>query len=112
VPSTDECQRTPRRARGSPGPLPFVLAATFPARASRHVPHRPNLAPIDAIALFGGASFADHRAAFPAPLGAMIASDITAIPFFRNTRLGDRLSTDAFLAAHRERLLGGLSPTT
>lgn len=54
----------------------FLLAAILLAAASRLVPHPPNFAPIGAIALFGGASFADRRAAFLVPLGAMFASDL------------------------------------
>ena len=79
----DECARTPRRAPGphapprflSPQPA-FLLVAIVVAAASWRVSHPPNFTPIGAIALFGGASFADRRAAFLVPLGAMIASDL------------------------------------
>lgn len=50
----------------------FVLAAA----ASRLVPHPPNFAPIAAIALFGGATFRDKRAALLVPLAAMALSDV------------------------------------
>lgn len=48
----------------------------FLAAASRLVPHPPNFAPIAAMALFGGARFADRRAAFLVPLAAMFISDL------------------------------------
>lgn len=44
--------------------------------ALRLLPHPPNFAPIGAMALFGGACFADKRVAFLAPLLAMLASDL------------------------------------
>lgn len=46
------------------------------AAASRLVPHPPNFAPIAAMALFGGARFANKRTAFLVPLGAMFISDL------------------------------------
>jgi hypothetical protein len=46
------------------------------AGASRLIPHPPNFAPIGAMALFGGACFADRRAAFVVPLAAMLLSDL------------------------------------
>jgi hypothetical protein len=49
----------------------MILAAAL----SRLVPHPPNFAPIGALALFGGAQFADRRAAFLVPLAAMLLSD-------------------------------------
>jgi hypothetical protein len=50
----------------------MILAAA----ASRLLPHPPNFAPIAAMALFGGACFADRRAAFLVPLAAMFLSDL------------------------------------
>jgi len=47
----------------------------FGAAALRLVPHPPNFTPIGAIALFGGAHFADKRWAFAVPLAAMAVSD-------------------------------------
>jgi hypothetical protein len=41
----------------------------------RVAPHPWNFAPIGAIALFGGATFTDRRAAFLVPLAAMFAGD-------------------------------------
>ncbi len=49
----------------------IVAAAAF-----RILPHPPNFSPIAALALFGGAQFADKRAAFLVPLAAMFLSDL------------------------------------
>lgn len=58
-------------------PRVLVLAAmTLAAAGSRLIPHPPNVAPIGALALFGGACFADTRAAFLVPLAAMFLSDL------------------------------------
>lgn len=46
------------------------------AAASRLIPHPFNFTPIGAMALFGGACFADRRAAFLVPLAAMFLSDL------------------------------------
>ena len=43
--------------------------------ASRLLPHPPNVSPIAAIALFGGAYLCDKRLAFFVPLAAMAVSD-------------------------------------
>ncbi len=50
----------------------FISAAAF----SRLIPHPPNLTPIGAMALFGGAAFGWTWAAFALPLGAMLLSDV------------------------------------
>ncbi len=50
----------------------LILLAAF----SRLIPHPPNFAPIAAIALFGGACFADRRLGFVVPLAAMFLSDL------------------------------------
>ena len=49
----------------------IVAAAAF-----RLLPHPPNFSPIAALALFGGAQFADRRAAFLVPLTAMFLGDL------------------------------------
>ncbi len=46
------------------------------AAGSRLIPHPPNFTPIGAMALFGGACFADRRIAFIVPLAAMLLSDL------------------------------------
>jgi hypothetical protein len=52
--------------------ITMILAAAL----SRLLPHPPNFAPIGALALFGGAQFADRRVAFLVPLAAMLLSDL------------------------------------
>jgi len=52
--------------------ITMILAAAL----TRLIPHPPNFAPIGALALFGGAQFADKRAAFLLPLLAMLCSDL------------------------------------
>ena len=46
------------------------------AAATRLLPHPPNLTPITALALFGGAQFADRRLAYAVPLLALLLSDL------------------------------------
>ena len=50
----------------------MILAAA----ASRLLPHPPNFTPIAALAMFGGASFAEKRAAFLVPLAGLLLSDL------------------------------------
>jgi hypothetical protein len=49
----------------------MVLAAAM----TRLVPHPPNLTPIGAMALFGGACFVNRKAAYLVPMAAMLLSD-------------------------------------
>ncbi len=49
----------------------LILAAA----GARLLPHPPNFAPLAAMALFGGAHFADKRLAFAVPLAALLLSD-------------------------------------
>lgn len=58
-----------------------LLGITLSAAAMRLLPHPPNVTPIAAMALFGGAYFADRRIAFLVPLAAMYLSDL-ALGFF------------------------------
>lgn len=53
-----------------------LVAMILAAGLSRLLPHPPNFAPIGALALFGGAQFADKRVAFLVPLAAMLLSDL------------------------------------
>ena len=53
-----------------------LTAMILLAAASRLIPHPPNFTPIAALALFGGASFADKRAAFLVPLAGLLLSDL------------------------------------
>jgi hypothetical protein len=65
----------------------LLLGMTAAAAASRVLPHPPNVTPIAAVALLGGARFADRRAAFVVPLGAMLASDLVLGMLHRNLGL-------------------------
>lgn len=56
--------------------LVLVCALIAIAAASRLIPHPPNFTPIAALALFGGACFADRRAAFLVPLAGLFLSDL------------------------------------
>lgn len=58
-----------------------LFSAILAAAALRLVPHPPNFAPIDAMALFSGAYFGRRSLAFAAPLAAMLISD-AAIGFY------------------------------
>src|SRR5260370_6068574 len=53
-----------------------LVCITLIAAGSRLIPHPPNVTPIAAMALFGGAYFASKRAAFAVPLAAMLLSDL------------------------------------
>lgn len=56
--------------------LVALTAVVITGAAIRLIPHPPNFAPIAAMALFGGAHFANKRAAFAVPLAAMFLSDL------------------------------------
>src|SRR5437867_1888705 len=60
--------RTPR--------VTVLTAMICAAAATRLLPHPWNFTPITAMALFGGARFADKRLAFLVPLAAMFLSDL------------------------------------
>ena len=53
----------------------FLAAVSVVAAFSRIIPHPMNFAPMTALALFGGATFASRRAAFLVPLVALLLSD-------------------------------------
>jgi hypothetical protein len=53
-----------------------LVCLTTAAAATRLLPHPPNLTPIAAMALFGGAHFASPIVAFAVPLSAMFLSDV------------------------------------
>jgi len=53
-----------------------MIGIVFVAAAMRVVPHSPNVTPIAAMALFGGAYLADKKLAFAVPLAAMFLSDM------------------------------------
>jgi hypothetical protein len=55
----------------------IVLTGTIMfAAMARLAPHPPNVTPIGAMAIFGGACFASRRLAFILPLSAMLVSDV------------------------------------
>ncbi len=56
--------------------LMVLLVLVALAALSRLVPHPPNVAPIAALALFGGAYFPDRRLAFLVPGLALLVSDL------------------------------------
>lgn len=58
-----------------------LLGITLSAAAMRLVPHPPNITPIAAMALFGGAHFANKKTALLVPLAVMYLSDL-ALGFF------------------------------
>ena len=59
----------------APGPL-MLVAMIVLAALSRLLPHPPNFSPVEALALFGGAYFANRAWAIVVPLIAMVLSDI------------------------------------
>src|SRR5215472_17325858 len=56
--------------------LAVLVSMIVVAAALRLLPHPANVTPIAAMALFGGANFADKRLAFLVPLSALFASDL------------------------------------
>lgn len=57
------------------GRLIVLVMVILAAAAMRLFPHPPNVSPMTAMAIFGGAYFTDKRLAFLVPLGAMFLSD-------------------------------------
>jgi hypothetical protein len=53
-----------------------LILIVVAAAATRLLPHLPNLTPLTALALFGGACFTDRRLAFALPLLALAVSDL------------------------------------
>lgn len=56
--------------------IALLISMIVAAAATRLMPHPPNITAISAMALFGGAYFADKRLAFLVPLAALFASDL------------------------------------
>src|SRR4051794_25983076 len=54
----------------------FLSSLVLLAAASRLVPHPPNVTPMAAVALFGGATIERRRLAFLVPLAALLLSDL------------------------------------
>jgi hypothetical protein len=67
----------PKTAEPLLSPRVLALAAMILLVAlSRLLPHPPNFAPVESMALFAGALFIDRRLAFLVPLAAMAISDV------------------------------------
>jgi hypothetical protein len=54
----------------------LLISMILAAAASRLIPHPPNMTSLTAVALFGGAYFADRRLAFLVPLATLFLSDL------------------------------------
>jgi hypothetical protein len=70
---------SPELKTGESSLTPRILAISgmiLLAVVSRLVPHPPNFTPIGALAIFGGACYADRRWAFLLPLAALFLSDL------------------------------------
>jgi hypothetical protein len=67
--------RAPATSSFSTGPM-LLAGMIVLAALSRLLPHPPNFSPVEAIALFGGAYFAQRHAAIWVPLVAMFISDL------------------------------------
>jgi hypothetical protein len=69
-----------------------------------------NFTPVEAIALFGGAYFADHRLAFGVPLAAMLVADLVIATALPREWIGDWLGTlPAVYGCIALTVVGGLS---
>jgi hypothetical protein len=67
----------PSTSPSSLAPGPLLLAGLIVLAAlSRLLPHPPNVSPVEAVALFGGAYFARRSLAIAVPLVAMFLSDL------------------------------------
>lgn len=53
-----------------------LIAIVAAAALARLVPHPPNVTPIGAMALFGGACFVNRKMAYLLPMAAMLLSDV------------------------------------
>jgi hypothetical protein len=62
-----------------------LVGVTLAAAATRLLPHPPNVTPLFAMALFGGATFGNRIAAFAVPLAAMFLSDLALGLLFYGT---------------------------
>jgi hypothetical protein len=56
--------------------LIVLVGITLAAALARLLPHEPNVTPIAAMALFGGACFRNRKLAYLLPLAAMLLSDL------------------------------------
>ena len=65
---------TNQKSTFAPGPLALTVMIVL-AALSRMLPHPPNFTPIEAMALFGGAYFANRWLSIAVPLLAMLLAD-------------------------------------
>ena len=70
----------------APGPL-MLAGMILVAALSRLLPHPPNFSPVEAMALFGGAYFANRAWAVAVPLVAMLVSDLALAAIMGGTYL-------------------------
>lgn len=66
----------PGRSASKSARIIFLSGLIAAVAVLRFVPHPPNFAPIGAMALFGGACFADRRVALLLPLAILFLSDL------------------------------------
>jgi hypothetical protein len=71
----------------APGPL-MLAGLILVAALSRLLPHPPNFSPVEAMALFGGAYFANRAWAVAVPLVAMLLSDLALAAIMGGDYLG------------------------
>ncbi len=64
------------QARSLKTQLMTISAIIFALALFRLLPHWPNVSPVAAMALFGGAYFADKKMAFIVPFVALFLSDL------------------------------------
>ena len=82
----------------APGPL-LLAGLIVLAALSRLLPHPPNVSPVEAVALFGGAYFSRRSLAVVVPLLAMLLSDF-ALALMHGGVYADYFSSAGFLAIY------------
>jgi hypothetical protein len=68
--------RSPEASRSASIRSLVLASLVLAAALARLLPHPPNLTPLGALALFGGAHFATRRSALAVPLAAMVLTDV------------------------------------
>lgn len=94
----------------APGPL-ALITLVLAAALSRVLPHPPNFTPVAAMALFGGAYFANRGWALLVPVLALLASDLVLGALHGGTYLDYYTSTaylPSLLANYASMLLTGV----
>lgn len=80
----------------SPGPL-VLLGLILAAALTRLLPTPPNVSPVEAMALFGGAYFAARWLSFAVPLVAMLVADLALAAIFGGLYSSHLFGTGFFL---------------